>query len=112
MSTTPAPSDVAAVKAIRQFNRFYTARIGALDPYLGSGMSLTDVRVLYELAHRDKPVAREIGQVLGLDAGYLSRILRRFEQAGWLMREPHPDDARQSAGFVFQQHSNDVFHDF
>lgn len=96
MSTaTPSP-DPAAVKAVRQFNRFYTARIGALDPYLGSAMSLADVRVLYELAHRDAPVASEIGKALGMDAGYLSRILRRFDQAGWLARRPHPDDARQS----------------
>ena len=96
MSSAPASPDVAAVKAVRQFNRFYTARIGALDPYLGSTMSLTDVRVLYELAHREQPVASEIGKSLGLDAGYLSRILRRFAQAGWLARAPHPADARQS----------------
>jgi len=96
MSTTSAPVDPAAVKAIRQFNRFYTRRIGALDPYLGSPMSLTDVRVLYELAHRETAVASEIGRDLGLDAGYMSRILRRFESEGWLTREPHPRDARQS----------------
>jgi DNA-binding MarR family transcriptional regulator/GNAT superfamily N-acetyltransferase len=97
MSVESAPSsDVAAVKAVRQFNRFYTRRIGALDPYLGSDMSLTDVRVLYELAHRDSAVASEIGKDLGLDGGYLSRILRRFEGAGWLTRETHPKDARQS----------------
>lgn len=89
-------SDVAAVKAVRQFNRFYTRRIGALDPYLGSDMSLTDVRVLYELAHREQAVASEIAKDLGLDGGYLSRILRRFEGAGWLVRETHPRDARQS----------------
>lgn len=96
MSDSRPAADAATVKAIRQFNRFYTARIGALDPYLGSPMSLTDVRVLYELAHRAQPVASEIGKALGLDAGYLSRILRRFEDAGWLARGPHPDDARQS----------------
>lgn len=96
MSFSPPATDAATVKAIRQFNRFYTARIGALDPYLGSAMSLTDVRVLYELAHRAQPVASEIGKALNLDAGYLSRILRRFEAAGWLMRTAHPGDARQS----------------
>ncbi|MEJ8851299.1 bifunctional helix-turn-helix transcriptional regulator/GNAT family N-acetyltransferase [Variovorax rhizosphaerae] len=96
MSLSQTPPEAAAVKAVRQFNRFYTARIGALDPYLGSDMSLTDVRVLYELAHREKPVASEIGKALGLDAGYLSRILRRFDSAGWLARAPHPGDARQS----------------
>jgi DNA-binding MarR family transcriptional regulator/GNAT superfamily N-acetyltransferase len=96
MSTPSSSIDAAAVKAMRQFNRFYTRRIGALDPYLGSPMSLTDVRVLYELAHRETAVASEIGRDLGLDAGYMSRILRRFETEGWLTREPHPRDARQS----------------
>ncbi len=96
MSINLSTDDTAAVKAIRQFNRFYTRRIGALDPYLGSAMSLTDVRVLYELAHRETAVASEIGRDLGLDAGYMSRILRRFETEGWLTRAPHPRDARQS----------------
>ena len=91
-----ATPDPAAVKAIRRFNRFYTSRIGVLDPYLGSDLSLTDVRVLYELAHRQTPVASEIGRDMRLDAGYLSRILRRFEAAGWLTREPHGRDGRQS----------------
>nr|WP_093431925.1 helix-turn-helix domain-containing GNAT family N-acetyltransferase [Variovorax sp. 770b2] len=96
MSAISPSVDTAAVKAIRQFNRFYTRQIGALDPYLGSDMSLTDVRLLYELAHRETAVASEIGRDLGLDAGYMSRILRRFESAGWLTREPHARDARQS----------------
>ncbi|MET3494508.1 DNA-binding MarR family transcriptional regulator/GNAT superfamily N-acetyltransferase [Variovorax boronicumulans] len=96
MSLPSTAVDSSAVKAIRQFNRFYTRRIGALDPYLGGAMSLTDVRVLYELAHREIAVASEIGRDLGLDAGYMSRILRRFESEGWLTREPHARDARQS----------------
>jgi len=96
ISALTASPDPAAVKAIRRFNRFYTSRIGVLDPYLGSDLSLTDVRVLYELAHRSMPVASEIGRDLRLDAGYLSRILRRFEAAGWLTREPHGRDGRQS----------------
>jgi DNA-binding MarR family transcriptional regulator/GNAT superfamily N-acetyltransferase len=97
MSAVPLPvSDGGAVKAIRQFNRFYTRRIGVLDPYLDSDMSLTEVRVLYELAHREAPVAREIGRDLHLDAGYLSRILRRFEDKGWLTRGTDARDARQS----------------
>lgn len=97
-SSGPRPNTVpvAHVKALRGFNRFYTQRIGVLTPYLGSELSLTDVRVLYELAHRPQLTATELGRDLGLDAGYLSRILRRFEARQWLTRLPSPSDARQS----------------
>jgi len=97
--TTATPSSnpsTAAVKSLRRFNRFYTRTIGALEPYLDSALTLTEVRVLYELAHRAAPVAREIAAELGLDAGYLSRILARFEAKGWLQRSTHQADGRQS----------------
>ena len=90
-----APVPATAIKAVRQFNRFITRRVGVLDPYLGSNLSLTDVRVLYELAHRDAPVASELARDLGLDGGYLSRVLRRFEAAGWMHRSASAKDARQ-----------------
>ncbi len=95
LADSPLPS-AAAVKAVRRFNRFYTREIGALDPYLGGAMPLTEVRVLYELAHRAEPVASEIARDLGLDGGYLSRILRRFETQGWLTRATRAGDGRQS----------------
>ena len=96
MSKISSSVPTASVKAVRRFNRFFTRRIGVLDPYLGSALSLTDVRVLYELAHREAPVASELARDLGLDGGYLSRILRRFESAGWLARSAHSKDGRQS----------------
>jgi DNA-binding MarR family transcriptional regulator/GNAT superfamily N-acetyltransferase len=81
--------------AVRQFNRFYTRRIGALgNAHLGSPFSLTEMRVLYELAHRDNPTASEIGEALGLDRGYLSRTLRAFKKQG-LVDAVHGDDRRR-----------------
>lgn len=85
------------VEAVRHFNRFYTKQIGALcDGLLDSPFSLTEARVLYELAHRTDPTATDLGKELGLDAGYLSRILRGFEKRGLVKKQPSDADGRQN----------------
>ena len=85
-----------ATAAIRDFNRFYTRQIGLLDQgFLGSAFTLTEVRVLYELAHRDSPTATEIARELSLDPGYLSRLLKKLEKQGHLARGRDAEDARQ-----------------
>lgn len=85
------------IDAVRQFNRFYTQKIGVLhEGLLSSPFSLTEVRVLYELAHRERPVASELGKDLGLDPGYLSRILSSFKTKKFIDRKPSEQDGRQS----------------
>jgi DNA-binding MarR family transcriptional regulator/GNAT superfamily N-acetyltransferase len=84
------------IAAIRHFNRLYTRMIGVLDQHLlESPYSLTEARVLFELAHSDNPSAGEIGGSLGLDAGYLSRIVQKFVERGLITRTPSPADRRQ-----------------
>lgn len=84
-----------AVTALRAFNRFHTRFVGALDShYLDTDLSLTEARLLYEIGTRSSPLASELQAELGLDAGYVSRILRRFESRGWIERK-RGKDARQ-----------------
>ena len=98
------------VSEIRAFNRLYTRWVGALDRHhLGTDYTLTEIRVLYEVAHQPSIAAREIGEQLGLDAGYLSRILKRFEAAGLIERKPSPADARAS-DLSLTKAGEDLFH--
>ncbi len=84
------------VAQIRQFNRFYARKIGVLQRgHLDSEFSLGEIRVLYELAHRDATTAAELSENLNLDPGYLSRMLRAFGRQRLVARKRHPDDGRQ-----------------
>src|SRR5829696_2360506 len=84
------------VGEVRRFNRFWTRQIGVLrEGYLESPFSLTEVCVLYELAHREETTASELRGELGLDAGYLSRILRGFEKHGLIHKRSSEADGRR-----------------
>ena len=85
------------IDAVRHFNRFFTRRIGALrEGLLHSRYSLTEARILFEIAHGDALVsASDLSRELGLDPGYLSRILARLEREGLVERIPSESDARR-----------------
>jgi DNA-binding MarR family transcriptional regulator/GNAT superfamily N-acetyltransferase len=84
-----------ATAAFRRFNRTYTRFLGTLnESYLSTDYSLAEGRVLYELATQSKPQAKEVADALGLDRGYLSRILSKFEEAGLMVRATAKNDNR------------------
>jgi DNA-binding MarR family transcriptional regulator/GNAT superfamily N-acetyltransferase len=84
------------VDAVRRFNRFYTRRVGALQPgYLGSPYPLPQARVLYELGQRGESTASELGAELDLDAGYLSRLLQGLRRQGLVQGQEAREDARR-----------------
>ena len=88
----------ADVNAVRQFSRYYTRRIGVLeDSLLGSGLTLPQGRLLYELAQCEDGTATpgEMASLLGLDAGYVSRLVAALEARGLVVRAPSPSDARR-----------------
>jgi DNA-binding MarR family transcriptional regulator/GNAT superfamily N-acetyltransferase len=92
--TPSAPND--PVQAIRRFNRFYTRQIGVLQEHLlESQFSLAEVRVLYELAHGENLTASELCHDLGLDRGYVSRMLKSFEKLGYVKMAQASEDRRR-----------------
>jgi len=91
----PSSSSEDPIQTVRRFNRFYTRQIGVLQEHLlESQFSLTEVRVLYELAHREDVTAKDLCRDLGLDRGYVSRMLQTFEEHGWIKTAPSPEDRR------------------
>jgi DNA-binding MarR family transcriptional regulator/N-acetylglutamate synthase-like GNAT family acetyltransferase len=94
---TVLQDDQARIAAVRRFNRFYTRQIGVLrKTFLDSPYSLGEARILYEISRSHLPTASEIARTLGLDTGYLSRVLHNFERRGLIERRSSRKDARQS----------------
>jgi DNA-binding MarR family transcriptional regulator/GNAT superfamily N-acetyltransferase len=90
-------TELPHVEAVRRFSRFYTRRIGVLrEGLLDSPFTLTEGRVVYELAHHETTTASELARELDLDPGYLSRMLKSLEQRGYVARRPAQEDGRQT----------------
>ncbi len=86
-----------SISTVREFNRFYTQKIGVLKQgLLDTDCTLTEARVLYEIANRQQSLAGDLVRDLSLDPGYVSRILTKFSRRGWLKREQCTEDARRS----------------
>jgi DNA-binding MarR family transcriptional regulator/N-acetylglutamate synthase-like GNAT family acetyltransferase len=86
----------ARIDAVRRFNRFFTRRIGILrEGLLHTSHSLTEARILFEIAHRDDPTASDLSRELGLDPGYLSRILAHLERRGLVEKVRSETDRRR-----------------
>ncbi len=84
------------VESVREFNRFYTRQIGLLqEGLLASPFSLTEVRIMFELSQRANCTASDLATELGLNHGYLSRILRRFQSLGFITKRRSAADGRQ-----------------
>src|SRR5216683_2071459 len=87
------------ISAVRAFNRFYTRKLGVLDQQLlKSPFSLSEARVLYELATREDLAAKEIGIELGLDPGYLSRIIQNYDDIAGMLATLSRGDAERLIG--------------
>jgi DNA-binding MarR family transcriptional regulator/GNAT superfamily N-acetyltransferase len=96
MARKPETQAGQRIGAVRAFNRFYPLKVGLLSPgYLHSSFSITEARVIYELAQRPETAVAELRLDLGLDAGYLSRMLSRLEGEGLIARKPSREDRRR-----------------
>jgi len=94
-TSPPTTGSAGPIQTVRRFNRFYTRQIGVLQEHLlQSQFSLTEVRVLYELAHGEQITAKDLCLDLGLDRGYVSRMLQKFEAQGWVSAKPSQRDRR------------------
>ena len=94
-ATAAVAASTQRVEAIRAFNRFYTRHIGVLhEGLLDTRFTLTESRLLWELAHRDSATATELSRELNLDLGYLSRLLGGFKQRGLVKSTRSKEDAR------------------
>lgn len=93
----PADNLDTRIDAVRRFNRFYTRRLGLLKKgYLNSALSLAEIRILYEIAHRDGATAADLARDLEIDTGYLSRMLGGFARRGLIRKTKSEEDARAS----------------
>jgi DNA-binding MarR family transcriptional regulator len=97
MARSPSSSTLAgSATALRRFTRFYTKLTGLLEPaYLQTRYSVTQARMIYELGRNERLTATELVATLGLNAGYISRVLTAFERDGLLRRERAPLDGRR-----------------
>jgi len=97
-STTSAnlPAMDTAIDSVRRFNRFFTRFVGALDQrFLGTELTLGEARLLFEIANGGAPLATDLQAKLGMDRAYVSRVIRRFEERGWISRPRAVSDARR-----------------
>ena len=89
---------MAHVEALREFNRFYTRRIDVLrKDYLGSPFALPEARLVFEIGRVPGVSATTLGRELGIDLGYLSRVLQGLKRRGYVQAKRAPDDARRAA---------------
>jgi DNA-binding MarR family transcriptional regulator/GNAT superfamily N-acetyltransferase len=104
-----AAEQLQHIEAVRRFSRFYTRRIGALhEGLLDSPFTLTEGRVVYEIAHHETTTAAELAKELDLDPGYLSRMLKGLEEHGYLVRRPAETDGRQTI-LALSEHGQAAF---